>query len=216
MSDRLVRSISTAQATDRIGMVHAIGGMVQQLITAITLAATVFYFSPWLLVLLVAAVVPVFVGESHYAFLGYSLGLRQTPLRRQLDYLRQLGASKESAKELKLFGLAPLVSERYTQLSDELYVQNLALSRRRRHAAGLAQESAVMIATVEPDSPAARAGLAAGDIILALDGTTVTGADDLIRNLAGDKIARRVEIEALRNGSRIVVSLVPDERPHRS
>jgi ATP-binding cassette subfamily B protein len=127
--DRLERA--RAQATDRIGMVHAIGGVVQQLIMAVSLAATVFYFSPWLLVLLVAAVVPVFIGESHYAFLGYSLGQRQTPLRRQLDYLRQLGASRESAKELKLFGLAPLVSERYTQLSDELYTQNLALSRRR-------------------------------------------------------------------------------------
>lgn len=94
--------------------------------------------------------------------------------------------------------------------------QQFALSRRRRHTAGLAQESAVMIATVEPGSPAARAGLAAGDIILALDGTTVTGADDLIRNLAGDKIARRVKIEALRNGSRLAVSLVPDERPRHS
>jgi S1-C subfamily serine protease len=94
--------------------------------------------------------------------------------------------------------------------------QQFTLSRRRRHAAGLAQDSAVMIASVEPNSPAARAGLVAGDIILALDGTPVTGADDLIRSLAGDKIGRRVEIEALRNGGRLAVSLVPDERPRRS
>ena len=94
--------------------------------------------------------------------------------------------------------------------------QQFALSRRRRHATGLAQESAVMIATVEPGSPAAQAGLAAGDIILALDGRAVTGADDLIRSLAGDKIGRRVEIEALRNGNRLVVSLVPAERALRN
>jgi S1-C subfamily serine protease len=94
--------------------------------------------------------------------------------------------------------------------------QQFTLSRRRQHATGLAQETAVMIATVEPGSPAARAGLAAGDIILALDGTAVTGADDLIRSLAGDKIGRRVEIGALRNGGRLIVSLVPDERPHRN
>jgi S1-C subfamily serine protease len=94
--------------------------------------------------------------------------------------------------------------------------QQFTLSRRRQHAAGLAQETAVMVATVEPGSPAARAGLAAGDIILALDGTAVTGADDLIRSLAGDKIGRRVEIEALRNGGRHVVLLVPDERAHRN
>jgi S1-C subfamily serine protease len=94
--------------------------------------------------------------------------------------------------------------------------QQFALSRRRRHATGLAQESAVMIATVEPGSPAAQAGLAGGDIILALDGTAVTGADDLIRSLAGDKIGRRIEIEALRNGNRLVVSLVPAERALRN
>jgi S1-C subfamily serine protease len=93
--------------------------------------------------------------------------------------------------------------------------QQFTLSRRLRHAAGLAQESAVMIATVEPGGPAERAGLRAGDIILALDGSTVTGADDLIRILAGEKIGRTVEIETLRNGSRHAPSLVPGERTRR-
>jgi S1-C subfamily serine protease len=93
--------------------------------------------------------------------------------------------------------------------------QQFALSRRRQLAASLTQESAVIIASIEPGSPAARAGLAAGDIILALDGTPVIGADDLIRLLAGDKIGRKVEIETLRNGNRQTLSLVPDERAHR-
>jgi S1-C subfamily serine protease len=93
--------------------------------------------------------------------------------------------------------------------------QQFTLSRRRRHAAGLAQESAVMIASVETASPADRAGLVAGDIILALDGVSVTGADDLIRLLAGDKIGRSVAIELLRNGSRQVLTLVPAERMPR-
>jgi S1-C subfamily serine protease len=90
--------------------------------------------------------------------------------------------------------------------------QQFTLSRRRQLAAGLAQENAVMVATVEPGSPAERAGIVAGDIILALDGVAVTGADDLIRLLAGDKIGRAVEVETLRNGSRRTVTLVPAER----
>jgi S1-C subfamily serine protease len=93
--------------------------------------------------------------------------------------------------------------------------QQFTLSRRRRHAAGLAQESAVMVASIEPGSPAERAGLLGGDIILALDGVVITGADDLIRVLAGDKIGRTVELEVLHNGSRRMLSLVPHERVHR-
>ena len=90
--------------------------------------------------------------------------------------------------------------------------QQFALSRRRRHAADIAQESAVMVASIEPASPAERAGMAVGDIILALDGAAVTGADDLIRLLAGDKIGSPVEIDMLRNGARQVLSLLPVER----
>src|SRR5246127_797054 len=96
-----------------------------------------------------------------------------------------------------------------------LAAQQTAIPRRLRHAASLKQESAVMAATVEPGSPAERAGLVSGDIILALDGTTVTGADDLIRTLAGEKIGRTIEVETLHSGSRRVLSLVPQERVHR-
>ncbi len=90
--------------------------------------------------------------------------------------------------------------------------QHIAIPRRLRHAAGLSQESAVLAATVEAGSPAARAGVKARDIILGLDGTAITGGDDLIRVLAGDKIGRTVEIDILRNGGRLALPLVPEER----
>src|ERR1700716_3068712 len=93
--------------------------------------------------------------------------------------------------------------------------QQTAIPRRLQVAAALSQESAAMISTSEPGSPAERAGLVSGDIILALDGIAVTGADDLIRMLAGEKIGRPVEIETLHNGSRRTLSLVPDERTQR-
>src|SRR5580700_1304695 len=83
--------------------------------------------------MLVVAVgfVQAFLGESHFAFLGYAKNFRQTPIRRQLDYLRILGGSREAAKELKLFGLNGFLTDRFTRLSDEIYTENVALSRRR-------------------------------------------------------------------------------------
>ena len=72
-----------------------------------------------------------------------------------------------------------------------------------------------MVASIEPGSPAEQAGLLAGDIILALDDVVITGADDLIRVLAGDKIGRTIHLEVLHNGSRRVLSLVPHERVQR-
>ena len=119
------------QATDRIAMIQAIGSVGQQIVAAISMSLGILWFSPWLLVLLVAAVVPAFLGESHFAFLGYSQNIRQTPVRRQLDYLRVVGASKESAKELRLFGLSGFLSGEYARLSNQIYDQNVRLARRR-------------------------------------------------------------------------------------
>jgi S1-C subfamily serine protease len=93
--------------------------------------------------------------------------------------------------------------------------QQTAIPRRLQIAAALTQASAVMLASVEAGSPADRAGLKAGDIVLAVDGQPVTGADDLIRILTGEKIGRVVEVELLRKGKRERVALTPEERPRR-
>ena len=93
--------------------------------------------------------------------------------------------------------------------------QQIALPRRLQHAAGLTQESAVLVTSVEAGSPAERAGLKMRDIVMAVDGIRVTGADDFVRVLAGDRIGRTVELEIFRGGSLQTVPVVPDERQKR-
>jgi ATP-binding cassette subfamily B protein len=127
--DRLERA--RVQATDRLGMIQSLGRLVQQTVTTLSLSLSIVYFSPWLLLILVVGVVPAFLGESHFAFLEYAKNFRQTPLRRHLDYLRIVGGSKEAAKELKLFGLSSFLTGRFTELSDQIYEENIDLARRR-------------------------------------------------------------------------------------
>ncbi|MBS1852647.1 MAG: ABC transporter ATP-binding protein [Acidobacteria bacterium] len=127
--DRLERA--RVQATDRLGMIQSIGRLVQQVITAASLSISILLFSPWLLLLLIIGILPAFLGESHFAFLGYAQNFRQTPIRRQLDYLRVLGGSREAAKELKLFGLKNFLVGRFAKLSDQIYHENVGLARRR-------------------------------------------------------------------------------------
>jgi ATP-binding cassette, subfamily B, bacterial len=127
--DRLERA--RVQATDRLVMIQAIGRLELQLITAVAWSLAVMLYSPWLMLLLTLAVLPAFLGETHFAFLGYAKNFQQTPIRRQLDYLRQAGATKEAAKELKLFNLGDFFTQRFAKLSDIIYEQDVALARRR-------------------------------------------------------------------------------------
>jgi S1-C subfamily serine protease len=90
------------------------------------------------------------------------------------------------------------------------------LPRRLRHEAEVTQNSAVVVAGVEPSSPADRAGLIAGDVLLSVGGQAVTGADDLIRLLTGETIGRKVDLEVLREGARRRFSLTPGERLRRA
>jgi ATP-binding cassette subfamily B protein len=127
--DRLERA--RVQATDRLVMIQSIGRLELQLITAITMSVSVMVYSPWLMLLLALAVLPAFLGESHFAFLGYAKNFRQTPIKRQLDYLRVVGGTKEAAKELKLFNLGSFFTQRFAKLSDIIYEQDVSLARRR-------------------------------------------------------------------------------------
>ncbi|HEY1952480.1 MAG TPA: ABC transporter ATP-binding protein [Gemmatimonadaceae bacterium] len=119
------------QTVGRIALLSLLLSMSQDALTLVTLAGALIAYNPWLLLLLAVAVIPSFLGETHFASLGYSLLFRWTPERRQLDYLRYVGASDKTAKEVQMFGLAPWLAERYRDLSQRFYEENRDLSIRR-------------------------------------------------------------------------------------
>ena len=119
------------QTVGRIALLTQLLGIAQSFLTLLTLAGALVLYSPWLLLLLVVAIVPSFLGETHYASLGYSLLYRWTPERRQLDYIRYVGASDETAKEVHMFGLSGWLTRKYDDLSQRFYDENKQLSVRR-------------------------------------------------------------------------------------
>lgn len=133
--DRLERA--RRQTVGRIGLFTQLLGTVQDLITLVSLAAALVLYVPWLLALLALSVLPSFLGETRFAALGYSLLYSWTPQRRMLDYLRYVGASDVTAKEVKLFGLSPFLVDRYATLAQEYYEANKALAVKRSLVSGL-------------------------------------------------------------------------------
>jgi ATP-binding cassette, subfamily B, bacterial len=133
--DRLERA--KAQATDRIAMIQMVGTLIQQVLTTLFLSLYIASFSAWLLLLLIAGTIPALLGESHFAFLGYAKNFMQTPLRRKMDYLRDVGGSKEAAKELKLFGLRDFLVGSFRGMANTIFAQNVDLSKRRLFAGSL-------------------------------------------------------------------------------
>jgi ATP-binding cassette subfamily B protein len=119
------------QTTGRIGLIAMLLSMGQDVITLLSLGAALVVYNPWLLLLLAVAIIPSFLGETHFASLSYSLLFRWTPERRELDYLRFVGASDKTAKEVQMFGLAGWLSDRYAALSQRYYDENKRLSVRK-------------------------------------------------------------------------------------
>lgn len=127
--DKLERA--RRQTLSRSALMSQVLAQGQDAVTLVLLAGGLVAFQPWLLGLLLLAVVPAFLGESHFNERSYSLSHSWTPERRELDYLRQTGASDETAKEVKIFGLSDFLINRFSTLSDQFYAQNKALALRR-------------------------------------------------------------------------------------
>jgi ATP-binding cassette subfamily B protein len=115
----------------RMNLMSQLFGQVQDTITVISFAVGLLVYAPWLILLLGVALIPAFVGEAHFNSLDYTLNFQWTPERRQLEYLRQMGASVETAKEVKIFNLNRFFIARFRELSDRFYAANRLLARKR-------------------------------------------------------------------------------------
>jgi ATP-binding cassette subfamily B protein len=129
LQDKLDRA--RRQTMGRMSLMSQLFGQLQDMITVIGFAAGLLVYAPWLIVLLAVALIPAFVGEAHFNALGYKLNFHWTPERRQLEYIRQMGASVETAKEVKIFNLNRFFITRFRELSDEIFVANRELTQRR-------------------------------------------------------------------------------------
>jgi ATP-binding cassette subfamily B protein len=129
MQDRLERA--RRQTAGRMVLMSQLFGQVQDIITIVSFGAGLMIYAPWLILLLGVALIPAFVGEAHFNAQSYSLAYRRTPERRELDYVRAMAASVESAKEVKIFGLSDFLIDRFRQLSNDLFRANRALAVRR-------------------------------------------------------------------------------------
>ena len=129
LQDRLERA--RRQASGRMTLMGQVFGQAQDAVTIASFAAGLLVYAPWLMALLVIALVPAFIGEARFNSQAYWLNYARAPERRELDYVRQTAASVETAKEVKIFGLSRFLIERYRTLSESFYHANRKLAVKR-------------------------------------------------------------------------------------
>ncbi len=127
--DKLERA--RRQTTNRVTLMSTVLSQAQDLITVASLITGLIVFEPVLILLLFIAIIPSFLNEIKFSRSSYSLARSWTPERRELDYLRYIGASDVTAKEIKMFGLADFLSNRFSKLAHKYYLANRILSIKR-------------------------------------------------------------------------------------
>lgn len=127
--DKLERA--RRQTTSRTVLMSQTLAQLQDIITIVFFAVGLIAFKPILIIILFIAIIPAFLGETTFSERTYSLTRSWTPQRRELDYLRYIGASDETAKEIKIFGLQDFIAERFRKLADAYYHANKKLATNR-------------------------------------------------------------------------------------
>ncbi|MGV8855185.1 MAG: ABC transporter ATP-binding protein [Devosia sp.] len=127
--DKLERA--RQQAAGRNALLSQMFGQAQDIITVATLAAGLFIYAPWLILLLPLSFVPAVWGEARFNTLAYMMSRWRTPERRELAYIRHIGASAETAKEIKLFGLGGFLIERFKTLAQAIFLDNRRIALQR-------------------------------------------------------------------------------------
>lgn len=127
--DRLDRA--RRQTASRMVLLGQLLTQVESMVSVAVFSAGLLAYNPWLVALLVLTLIPAFLGEAHFNAQSYQIDFRRTPKRREMDYLRQLAASAETAKEIKIFGLSPFLTARYGTIAEAFYRQNRAVARAR-------------------------------------------------------------------------------------
>ncbi|SDL62839.1 ABC transporter ATP-binding protein [Kriegella aquimaris] len=127
--DKLERA--RTQTNSRVNLMSNALSQAESVISIASLIAGLIYFEPYLIILLVLSVIPAFINEIKFSSDRYSLARSWTSERRELDYLRYIGANSQTAKEIKLFGLTDFIAKRFRRLSDSYYKLNKKLAIRQ-------------------------------------------------------------------------------------
>ena len=127
--DRMERA--RRQTTARTVLLSQVFGQFQDMVTIAFLSAGLVLFNPYLIGILILAVIPAFMSENYFNRSSYSLSRNWTPERRELDYFRYIGASDETAREVKVFGLSDFLTGRFGGLARRYYEANRDLALKR-------------------------------------------------------------------------------------
>jgi ATP-binding cassette, subfamily B, bacterial len=166
--DKLTRARREASSRP-IALITESFGLLQGIITLLGYAALLMRFSAWSVLALFVATVPATVAEMRFSKLVFKIRNWRSPESRRLLYLEYVLANDEHAKEVKLFGLGPLLLERYRKLSEDFYEQDRRLYVRRAkwtHALSLVGTAAFYAAYAAMALLAAAGQLTLGDMTL--------------------------------------------------